>query len=106
MFNGSRISIYPDFSAELDRKRRAFNPIKSRLSELQLSNYIRYPCTLCVDVNGIRREFTDPNAAKLAFCPTPEFSLCLKLHAGSAFDDDGPSITVTTLVCPLFGSPQ
>lgn len=73
-FNGSRIFIYPDFSAELTRKRRSFDAVKRRLRELNIKYSLRYPSTLCVTVNGELQQFTCHKAAEAAFIPSTNAS--------------------------------
>ncbi|KAJ4942918.1 hypothetical protein JOQ06_005430 [Pogonophryne albipinna] len=52
-YNGKHISIYPDFSPELTRRRRSFDPVKRKLRELNMKYFLLYPCTLCVkDLNS------------------------------------------------------
>lgn len=67
MFQGTRIYIYPDFSAELTKKRRSFDAVKRRLRELNLKYSLRYPCTLNVTVDGKTQLFTCHKAAEAAF---------------------------------------
>ncbi|KAJ4942913.1 hypothetical protein JOQ06_005425, partial [Pogonophryne albipinna] len=47
-YNGKHISIYPDFSPELTRRRRSFDPLKRKLCELNMKYFLLYPCTLCL----------------------------------------------------------
>ena len=67
VFQGNRIHIYPDFSAELMKKRRSFDPVKRRLRELNLKYSLRYPSTLSVIVDGKPQQFTCHRAAEAAF---------------------------------------
>ncbi|KAJ4946589.1 hypothetical protein JOQ06_024253 [Pogonophryne albipinna] len=39
-YNGKHISIYPDFSPELTRRRRSFDPVKRKLRELNLKYFL------------------------------------------------------------------
>lgn len=73
VFQGNQIHIYPDFSAELVKKRRSFDPVKRRLRELNLKYSLRYPSTLSVIVNGKAQQFTCHSAAEAAFM-TPSSS--------------------------------
>uniref|UniRef100_A0A8C2ER77 L1 transposable element RRM domain-containing protein n=1 Tax=Cyprinus carpio TaxID=7962 RepID=A0A8C2ER77_CYPCA len=57
-YNGTRIYIYPDFSADLMKKRRSFDSVKRKLRELDMKYYLRYPCTLCVFVDGKQQRFS------------------------------------------------
>lgn len=74
-FNGSRVSIYPDFSAPLEKRRRAFDPVKKKLREMKLPYVLRYPCTLCVEVNDNELQFTDHKAAEAKFMPPRSSSM-------------------------------
>lgn len=69
-YNGSRIYIFPDYSAELMRRRKAFNPVKQRLRELKLKYSLRFPSTLSVMVNGHEETFSDPKVAEAFFMNT------------------------------------
>ena len=61
------VYIYPDFSADLMKKRRSFDPVKRSLRELNLKYSLRYPSTLSVIVNGKPQLFTCHRAAEAAF---------------------------------------
>ena len=50
--NGTRVSFYPDFSAEVQRRRAKFFDVKRRLRQLQLSYAMLYPAKLRVIVEG------------------------------------------------------
>lgn len=67
VFKGTRIYIYPDFSAELTKKRRCFHTVKRRLCELNLKYSLRYPCTLSVIVDSKPQLFTCHKAAETIF---------------------------------------
>ncbi len=66
-FKGTRIYIYPDFSAELLKRRRSFDKVKRRLRELYLKYSLRYPCTLSVIVGGKPQLYTCHKTAEAAF---------------------------------------
>lgn len=51
-YNRSSISIYPDLSADLTRRRWSFYPVKRKLRELNMKYFLRYPSMLCVNVDG------------------------------------------------------
>lgn len=51
-YNGSRVSFYPDFSAEVQRKRLRFTDVKQRLQRLQITYAMLYPAKLRVTVGG------------------------------------------------------
>ncbi|KAJ8269440.1 hypothetical protein COCON_G00120470 [Conger conger] len=48
VYNGTRVHIYPDFSAGLVQKRRQFDPLKKRLRDLDCTYAMIFPCTLKV----------------------------------------------------------
>ena len=73
--DGSRIFIYPDYSADLTRKRKAFVTVKRRLRELGHEYSLRYPCTLSVVVEGEKQLFTDHKAAEAAFMAPMDSSM-------------------------------
>ncbi|KAK7884696.1 hypothetical protein WMY93_027819 [Mugilogobius chulae] len=51
MYKGTRVHIYPDFSAGLMEKRRLFNPIKKQLRDKNIEYALLYPATLRVHVD-------------------------------------------------------
>uniref|UniRef100_A0A671RZG0 Uncharacterized protein n=1 Tax=Sinocyclocheilus anshuiensis TaxID=1608454 RepID=A0A671RZG0_9TELE len=56
-YNGTRVYIYQDFSADLMKRRRSFDPVKHKLREFNKKHFLRYPCTLCVVVDGKQQCF-------------------------------------------------
>ncbi|KAJ4933513.1 hypothetical protein JOQ06_030339 [Pogonophryne albipinna] len=66
-YNGKHISIYPDFSPELTRRRRSFDPVKRKLRELNMKYFLLYPCTLCVVVDGTQQRFSTHKDAEEIF---------------------------------------
>lgn len=70
-FQGSRIFIYPDFSAELTKKRRSFDSVKRKLRNLNMNYFIRYPSTLCVTVDGKLQHLTCHKRAEATFMSEP-----------------------------------
>lgn len=66
-YSESRIFIYPDFSADLTRRRRNFDPVKRKLRDLNMKYFLRYPCTLCVIVDGKQQRFSCHKDAEAAF---------------------------------------
>lgn len=58
--NGSRIYFNPDFSADLARRHKSFAGIKRELRERKIKYFVRYPCTLCVSVDGKEQRFDCP----------------------------------------------
>lgn len=73
LHQGHRIYIDPDFSADLVKKRRSFDPVKRRLREFNLKYSLRYPSTLSVIVDGKPQLFTCHRAAQAALV-TPSSS--------------------------------
>ncbi|KAJ4939396.1 hypothetical protein JOQ06_028845, partial [Pogonophryne albipinna] len=52
-YNGKHISIYPDFSPELTRRRRSFDPVKRKLRELNLKYFLSSFEALTTTLNGL-----------------------------------------------------
>ena len=50
-FQGSRVNIYPDFSAGELEKRRQFDPVKKKLHELDIKYSVQYPACLRVKIH-------------------------------------------------------
>ncbi|KAJ4945329.1 hypothetical protein JOQ06_013855 [Pogonophryne albipinna] len=51
-YNGKHISIYPDFSPELTRRRRSFDPVKRKLRELNMNQGISLDTTRLIVPGG------------------------------------------------------
>ncbi len=66
-YNGTRVYIYPDFSADLIKRCRSFDPVKRKLRELNIKYFLRYPCTLCVLVDGKQQRFNCHKEAEAVF---------------------------------------
>lgn len=73
--NGVRIFIFPDYSPDLTKRRRSFDPVKRRLRELHLSFSLRYPCKLHVFADGNEQIFTDHKAAEAVFMSSANSSM-------------------------------
>lgn len=58
--NGARISIYPDFSPELQRQRAKFGDCKRKLQQLRVNYALLYPARLRVMALGEVRFFSTP----------------------------------------------
>lgn len=71
--NGTRLYIYPDFSAELMKRRKSFDPVKRKLRELNMKYSLRYPCTLCVFVDGKQQRFSCHKDAEAVYM-SPQIS--------------------------------
>lgn len=63
MLNGSRISFYPDLSAEVQKRRMQFQDVKKRLCALSLSYAMLYPAKLRVVALGATHFFESPKDA-------------------------------------------
>lgn len=61
--NGSRIAFYPDFSADLQKRRAQFQDVKRRLRTLDLSYAMLYPAKLRVVAGDTTVFFENPKDA-------------------------------------------
>lgn len=61
--DNSRISIFPDFSAEVQRRRMQFIAVKKRLRDLQIAYAMLYPARLRVTALGRAHFFDTPALA-------------------------------------------
>lgn len=61
LFNGSRVHIFPDFSASLVQKRREFDLHKKKLLAMDFKYSLLFPCTLKVIHEGKTRLFRSPD---------------------------------------------
>lgn len=48
-YNGGRVFIFPDYTAEVSSQRQAFNSVKKRLTDAELKCSLRFPAKLQVD---------------------------------------------------------
>lgn len=60
---GPRISFFNDYSAEVVRRRKAFDDTKVQLRKMNVDYALLYPATLKVTVNGMQRRFGTPKEA-------------------------------------------
>lgn len=60
----ANISLFPDFSAELQKKRATFTVVKRKLREKSLQYSMAYPARLRVIEGGKTHFFTDPREAE------------------------------------------
>ena len=73
LFQGKKISIYPDLSAELIKKRAEFNDIRTCLREAKdkikdkIKFGITFPCKLLVTFDDETHSFTDPTEAMVYY---------------------------------------
>lgn len=64
-YNGHKVYIFPDYTAEVMEQRRAFSDVMRELRELKVTHSLRFPARLRVQHNGQFKTFTDPvEAAK------------------------------------------
>lgn len=61
--NGHRVSLYPDFSGEIQRQRLQFQDIKKRLRALNIPYSMQYPAKLRVVALNTTNFFESPKAA-------------------------------------------
>lgn len=52
LFQGSRIYIFPDFSADLTKRRREFDAVKNKFREMDIKYSMMYPCILRIHEDG------------------------------------------------------
>ncbi len=60
LFNGTRVHIFPDFSASLVQQRREYDSHKKKLRDLDIQYSLLFPCTLKVVHEGKTRLFRSP----------------------------------------------
>lgn len=65
-YEGSAISLYPDFTARVQEARRLFNPLKRQLRDHNVSYAMLYLAKLRVNLDGSSRIFTDPKTLQKA----------------------------------------
>lgn len=65
-YNGVKVSFYPDFLAEVQRRRAKFGDVKRRLQRLQANNAMLYPAKLRVLAGG-RAQFFESAAEASAW---------------------------------------
>lgn len=67
LYKGTRVHIYPDFSAGLIKKRRQFDDVKKKLRAVDIKYSLLYPCTLRVMVHGKPKLFRSSEEAEIFF---------------------------------------
>uniref|UniRef100_A0A3B1JCB5 L1 transposable element RRM domain-containing protein n=1 Tax=Astyanax mexicanus TaxID=7994 RepID=A0A3B1JCB5_ASTMX len=67
VYKGNKLRFFPDYSAELSRRRTAFQPVKATLFQRGVRFTLLYPARLRVTVNGVARIFETPDVAQ-KFC--------------------------------------
>lgn len=68
IWQGSKLSLFPDFTVMVQDARRKFSDVKVTLRNLGLRYSMLYPARLRVDVNGRPRIFDSPAAAQEVCC--------------------------------------
>lgn len=68
---GVTISIYPDFSPGIVKKRREFDTVKKKLRAANIEYSLQYPSTLRVTVDGKQKVFRCPKEAELFAADIP-----------------------------------
>lgn len=63
-FRGKQVFIFPDYSADLNRRRAAFNEVKKMLREKGVRYRLFYPARLQISFNGSTKVFDSPKDAK------------------------------------------
>ena len=64
IYKGDQVHIFPDMSPEVSRQRAAFNPVKRKLREANVTYSLFYPARLTISLDGIRHSFGSPEAAE------------------------------------------
>lgn len=63
-YEGNRILIFPDYSAEVMEQRRRFREVLQLLREKEIRHSLRFPARLHIDHEGQVKTFNDPDEAK------------------------------------------
>lgn len=66
-YRGHRIKFYEDFSANVAKRRAAFNQVKSALFQKGIRFGMIYPARLRITFNGVNRVFDSPEQAELFY---------------------------------------
>ncbi|KAL0204614.1 hypothetical protein M9458_002632, partial [Cirrhinus mrigala] len=62
-YNGHKVYIFPDYTAEVMEERRAFSDVMHKLRELKVTHSLRFPARLRIQHNGQFKTFIDPAEA-------------------------------------------
>lgn len=76
--DNSKISLFPDFSAEVQKQRAQFNDVKKRLRSLEIQYSMLYPARLRVVARDEVHFFEKP-ALVMQWLDREECSLCDEL---------------------------
>ncbi len=66
-YPGAQVHIFPDMSAELSRRRAAFNSVKCKLKQVGISYGIHHPADLRFTFDNTRLSFKSPSEADAYF---------------------------------------
>lgn len=64
IYNGLRVFVFPDYTAEVTAQRRAFREVMNILREKAITFTLRYPARLHVQYNDQVKVFTSPTGAE------------------------------------------
>lgn len=64
VYNGRRVFIFPDYTAEVMEQRRGFRDVMQTLREMEVKYSLRFPAKLQLQHNGQLKVFTSPGEAK------------------------------------------
>ena len=64
VWEGCRMSVFPDMTKELAEKRKSFTAVKRKLQEMEVRYALAYPATLRFRWKGKNMSFTTPTAAE------------------------------------------
>lgn len=59
-----KVRIFPDLTAETDKRRAQFQDVRARLHEKRIKHGIIHPATLIITFNGETKSFQDHKAAE------------------------------------------
>lgn len=71
-YNGSRFSIYSDFSLAVTKKRKAYDAVKQRLRERGMPYAMLFPATLQVIHGSSKKRFSTPEEVRDFIASLPE----------------------------------
>ncbi len=63
-YGGDQVYIFPDMNPEVSRQRAAFNQVKRKLREANVTYTLFYPARLAISVDGVRHSFDSLKAAE------------------------------------------
>uniref|UniRef100_A0A3Q0R454 L1 transposable element RRM domain-containing protein n=1 Tax=Amphilophus citrinellus TaxID=61819 RepID=A0A3Q0R454_AMPCI len=64
LYHGQRLSIFPDYTAEVSAQRQAFNTVRKKLVEAGAKCSMRFPAKLLVSLNDTVKTFDSPTDAE------------------------------------------